>query len=74
MKTFSEFVNGLDPEFFEGFEKEEDKEEKDAPKGKKMPPWLAKKGKDKDEDCDDEKEEKGEKKENPFLKNKKCKS
>jgi hypothetical protein len=64
MKTFDEFVNEIDPTFFE--EKAE-KAEKCEDKGKKMPPWL--KG-DKGEKKDGDKKD-GEKKENPFMKKKK---
>ena len=71
MKKFSEFVNELDPQFFQGLTegkdkevKEEKKEDKKPEGGKKLPPWLMK---------GDKKEEKGgdDKKKNPFIKDKK---
>lgn len=50
MKSFKEFVDSVDPKFFESMaEKPEKKDKKDAKKeegGKKLPPWMKKK-----EDC-----------------------
>lgn len=53
MRKFSEFVKEMDPAFLEGFEKKDDKKEKkaddkggDKKDGKKLPPWL--KGKEKE--------------------------
>lgn len=62
MKSFKEYVDGIDPEFLEAFEKgcEEDKECKE---GDKKPFFFGKKGKK-----DDKKEDKVAKKDNPFLK------
>lgn len=70
MKSFEEFVNNIDPDFFESVAEKEDKKEKKEDGGKKMPPWL--KGKeDKAADKGDKKcEDKCEKK-NPFMKKKK---
>ena len=76
MKTFSEFVSAIDPEFLESFSKDEEKP------GKKMPPWLKDKKGDKCDDKCDDKADKGDKadakddkksakKDNPFLKGKK---
>lgn len=76
MKTFSEFVNSIDPDFFESFEKKEaepkEKGKEEKKDGKKMPPWLKGKGKD---DCDDACDDKPsfKEKKNPFLKGKKDK-
>lgn len=63
MKTFEEFVNELDPKFFEGLECKEEKGEK------KLPPFMMKKKEEKGEGKKDD--SKKEKKENPFLAKKK---
>ena len=80
MKTFEQFVNELDPTFFEGDEaKCEDKpkdKDKGDDKGKKKFPNFIKKGKDDDkDDGDGDKDDKKPfpAKKNPFLKGKKDK-